>query len=116
METVAGFVPCAESGMTTRLRASPFATWYARNTMSAVSSPCAPAAGCSVTRGRPETAASAYDRPTMSSSAPCVVDTGWYGCSPAKPSSFNLGLYFMVQLPKGYGPLSTPKFIDARCV
>jgi len=26
------------------------------------------------------------------------------------------GLYFIVQLPSGYIPESTPKFIEARCV
>ena len=49
----AGFVPCAVSGMMTFLRASPRAVCAARNTISAVSSPWAPAAGCSVTPGRP---------------------------------------------------------------
>ena len=41
----AGFVPCAVSGMSTRLGVRPFSSWYARIIMSPVSSPCAPAAG-----------------------------------------------------------------------
>ena len=64
--------------------------------------------------------ASASERPTMSSSAPWTVSSGWYGWRPAKPgrrhaSSLMRGLYFIVQLPSGYIPESTPKFIDARC-
>ena len=40
-----------------------------------------------------------------------MVDSGWAGCSPAKPGmratrSLTLGLYFMVHEPSGYRPMS----------
>jgi hypothetical protein len=79
IETVAGFVPCAVSGMTTRALGSPAAEWNARIIMRAASSPCAPAAGWSVTPGSPEISASASARDTMSSNAPCMVFAGWSG-------------------------------------
>ena len=42
----------------------------------------------------------------MSSKVPCAVPSGWSGCKRRKPgseaaASFTLGLYFMVQEPRG---------------
>ena len=51
---LAGFVPWALSGTSTLVRFSPRSRKYAAATQSAVSSPCAPAAGCSEHAGRPE--------------------------------------------------------------
>ena len=51
----AGLVPCAESGASTLRRwVSPRSRKYAAATNNAVSSPCAPAAGCNDTAGSPE--------------------------------------------------------------
>ena len=106
MTTLAGFVPCAVSGMMMRLGSRPSARCAARMTSRPVSSPCAPAAGCSVVACRPEISASQPSSSYISSRAPCTSDSGWYGCRPAKPSSraatsFTRGLYFIVQEPSG---------------
>ena len=106
MTTLAGFVPCAVSGMMMRLGSRPSARWAARITSRPVSSPWAPAAGCSVVTCRPEISASQRSSSYISSSAPCTSDSGWYGCRPAKPSSraatsFTRGLYFIVHEPSG---------------
>ena len=49
------------------------------------SSPWAPAAGCSDTRSMPHTSASPRSSRYMSSSAPCSMLSGAYGCRRAKP-------------------------------
>ena len=53
MLALAGLVPCALSGVSTTERVSPSSRKWAAATISAVSSPCAPAAGCSETPGKP---------------------------------------------------------------
>ena len=57
-------------------RRTPLAVWYARIASSPVSSPCAPAAGCNVTAGRPATSASDSCSPHSSSSIPCTAGSG----------------------------------------
>ena len=47
----------------------------------------------------------------MRASAPCSVDSGWYGCSAANAGmraahSLIFGLYFIVHEPSGYRPMS----------
>ena len=74
--------------------------------MSPVSSPCAPAAGCSVTPSIPTISASASSRRAISSSAPWASASGAYGWSRAKPGrraahSFTFGLNFIVHDPSG---------------
>ncbi len=106
MTTLAGFVPWAVSGMMMRLGSRPSARWAARMTSRPVSSPCAPAAGCSVVACRPEISASQRSSSCISSSAPCSSDSGWYGWRPEKPSSraatsLTRGLYFIVHEPSG---------------
>ena len=49
----------------------------------------------------------------MSASAPCAAPSGVSGCRPARPrsrepASLTFGLYFIVQEPSGYMPVSTP--------
>ena len=78
-----------------------------------VSSPCAPAAGCSVTAGSPVISPSISASACMIASAPCATSSGASGCSSAKPgiraaASFTFGLYFIVHEPSGYMPVSTP--------
>ena len=78
-----------------------------------VNSPCAPAAGCSVTAGRPVISASIWASAYITPSAPCAASSGVSGWSAAKPgiraaASFSLGLYFIVHDPSGYMPVSTP--------
>ena len=71
-----------------------------------VSSPCAPAAGWSVTAAKPAISASSSCSLYISAIAPCVLASGWSGCRAAKPgsraaTSFTFGLYFMVHEPSG---------------
>ena len=75
-------------------------------TSTPVSSPWAPAEGCRVTLWKPLISASISCRRTMSSNAPWTVSTGCKGWMSTKPrmraaTSLTLGLYFMVQLPRG---------------
>ena len=70
------------------------------------SSPWAPAAGLIATAGMPVSALSQLARVSISSSAPCTVDSGCSGWTSAKPgsrASFSLrrGLCFIVQEPSG---------------
>ena len=71
-----------------------------------VSSPCAPAAGWSVTAAMPLISVSHCSSSHSSSSVPCAVSSGASGWSAAKPGSraahsLILGLYFMVHEPSG---------------
>ena len=90
--------------------------------MMPVSSPCAPAEGWRLHASRPVTAHSICSVSYSTRSAPCEYSEGNSGCAPAKPGSaaifsLILGLYFMVQEPSGYMPVSTPKFhVKARVV
>ena len=107
MAAVAGFVPWAESGTMIFVRAvSPRSVWYALMSSTPVNSPCAPAAGWNVTASMPKISPSSLPRTCSASSAPCAVSTGWSGWSCVKPgsaamSSSILGLYFIVQEPRG---------------
>ena len=70
------------------------------------SSPCAPAAGDSATAGIPVSVLSQCASVSISSSAPCTVDSGCSGWISAKPGSraiFSLsrGLCFIVHEPSG---------------
>ena len=78
-----------------------------------VISPHAPAGGCSVARAIPVISQSARSSLQRSSSAPWVVESGCSGWSRWKPGraaivSATFGLYFIVQEPSGYIPVSRP--------
>ncbi len=124
MAADAGFVPCAESGISSSLRCSHSCVihlWYSRITITPVYSPWAPAAGWSVTASIPVISASHCSSSHISSNAPWHVDASCNGCSQEKPlrpaaKSLTTGLYFIVQLPRGYVPDETEKFICDRRV
>ena len=104
----AGFVPCAVSGSSTSVRSpsSPRSRKYARTISIAAYSPWAPAAGWRDTSGSPVMRERIRSSRQITSSDPCTVASGWYGCTPVAPalrasSSVTLGLYFMVQEPSG---------------
>ena len=74
--------------------------------MMPASSPCAPAAGWSVTRSMPLISASSRSSAWNSASRPCTCSAGESGCAAAKPGrratrSFSFGLYFIVHEPSG---------------
>ncbi len=77
--TLAGLVPCAVSAVmiVSRCSPSPRSAKYARISIRPVSSPCEPAAGCSVTAGRPATSARICCSSHISSSAPCAPSSSW---------------------------------------
>ena len=87
--TLAGFVPCAVSAVmiVSRCSPSPRSAKYARISIRPVSSPCEPAAGCSVTAGRPATSARICCSSHISSSAPCAPSSSWCGWRLANPGS-----------------------------
>ncbi len=72
-----------------------------------VSSPCAPAAGCSVTAAKPAISASISCSSKISCSAPWTVSSGscsgWMAAKPGSraATSLTLGLYFIVHDPSG---------------
>ena len=66
-------------------RSSPRSAKYARMSMSPVSSPCDPAAGCSVTAGRPAISARISCRRHISSSAPCASSSSCMRVQVAEP-------------------------------
>ena len=73
---------------------------------SPVSSPDAPAGGCSVARCMPVISHSARSRRYSSSSAPWTLSSGWCGCSRWNPGmaamvSATFGLYFIEHDPSG---------------
>ena len=68
-----------------RCSPSPLSAKYARISIRPVSSPCDPAAGCSVTAGSPATSARICCSSHISSSAPCAPSSSWCGCRCAKP-------------------------------
>ncbi len=99
-------VPCAESGIAIFVRGFPDLAWCARMISSPVSSPQAPAGGCSVARAIPVISQSARSRRHSSSSAPWVVESGWSGWSRWNPGSCAMasaifGLYFIEHEPSG---------------
>ena len=110
--TEAGLVPWAESGMSTSMRsASPLARWKARMASMPRNSPWAPAAGCRLQAAKPVISHKAswsnlraQSNPWMSASS-C---SGWRVVKPGRAATRSLirGLYFMVQLPRGYRPRS----------
>ena len=105
---VAGFVPWALSGTSTRrLRPSSPRSSSARFTISTpASSPCAPAAGARLDAAKPvsEQSASCSSCPTRR--IPCTrssASSGWASASPGSAAmrSSTFGLYFIVQEPSG---------------
>jgi hypothetical protein len=76
MAAVAGLVPCAESGIRIFLRGLPRFSSSARISRMPVSSPCAPAAGCSVTASMPVISASAASMRAITSIEPCASASG----------------------------------------
>ena len=77
MLVVAGLVPCAESGTRITSRCvSPRSYRYLRMISTPVSSPCAPAAGCSVTAAKPAISASISCSSCISAIAPCTLSLG----------------------------------------
>ena len=110
---VAGLVPCALAGTSTRLRlsASPRAASAALIASMPQNSPCAPALGDSATAGMPVSSMSQCASSSISSSAPWMVEIGCNGWMSAKPSnratrSFKRGLCFIVHEPNGKRPRS----------
>ena len=107
MAADAGLVPWALSGMATVVRwVSPRSSSAARIISMPQNSPWAPARGDRPTALVPVISARYPCRVWSSFRAPCTVSGGWRGCRPANPgrnaiSSFTLGLYFIVQLPRG---------------
>ena len=107
MAAEAGLVPWALSGIATVVRSlSSLARWWARIMSIPPNSPCAPARVDNPTSGRPVISPKNPCSLYSNSSAPCDCSEGCIGCMPAKPgrnaiSSLILGLYFIVQLPKG---------------
>ena len=105
--TLAGLVPCAVSGITITLRpGSPRSANAARISISPVSSPCEPAAGCSVTAGSPATSIRICWSSHISARAPCAPSSSWRGWRSRNPGSaaarsLTRGLCFIVQLPSG---------------
>ena len=104
--TLAGLVPCAESGISTTDRGSPAAAWKARIISRPVISPWAPAAGWNVTLAMPVSSVRIPSVSHSMRSAPCTWDSGCQGWRLRKPasaavSSLTLGLYFIVQDPSG---------------
>ena len=92
--------------MSTVVRGRPVFSSALRTMRIPASSPCAPAAGCSVTRASPVSSASARSSRHASSSVPCETSSGASGCEAANPgsraiSSFRRGLCFIVQEPSG---------------
>ncbi len=80
--------------------------WYARINNNPVSSPAAPAAGCSVAAAIPVTSHNASSSSTKICNQPWLNEGGAPGCTPAKPGrpatvSQIFGLYFMVHEPNG---------------
>ena len=104
--TLAGFVPCAESGIRTVVRALPCSAWKARMTSSPVISPQAPAGGCSVARAMPVISHMACSSLHRSSRAPCTVSSGcrgWIRWKPGRAATVSaiFGLCFIVHDPSG---------------
>ena len=113
MAADAGLVPCAESGTNTTSRRLFKRAKCARITSSPASSPCAPAAGARQQTSMPVISHTMVCRRSYISHTPPSVSESCRGCAFSKPgkrasTSLRLGLYFMVQEPSGYGPLSTP--------
>ena len=114
---MAGLVPWADVGHQHDVRRwpCPLASWAARMAIRPHSSPWAPALGDSATAGMLVRVISQCARRSISSSAPCTVETGCSGWMSAKPGSraiFSLrrGLCFMVHEPSGYMPRSMAWF------
>jgi hypothetical protein len=107
MVAVAGFVPCAVEGTrTVVLPSSPLSSKNFLTIRMLVSSPCAPASGCSETAGRPETSERKPCSSCMTSSAPCACASGWSGMEAGEARRVRgdlvgAGLCFIVQEPKG---------------
>ena len=84
---VAGFVPCAESGISTFLRGLPCDSCHARTSRIPVNSPCAPAAGCSVIASMPVISSRQCCSRSMISSTPCASDPADKDAPPPAPRS-----------------------------
>ena len=104
---LAGFVPCAETGMRHTSRCAwPRDSWYARMTSNPVCSPAAPEFGWSDTAGRPVISASHFCSPANSSAYPSACSGGTNGCRFAR-SGHEIGsiktvpLSFIVHEPSG---------------
>ena len=107
MAAEAGLVPWAESGTRILVRpASPRSRWYFFTISRAVNSPWAPAAGWKVMAPMPVISHSSSSARRRTFRQPWTVSGLWLGWTPVKPgraasSSWSLGLYFMVQEPRG---------------
>ena len=107
MTAEAGLVPWAESGTMILVRAVSFrCVWYALMSSRPVNSPWAPAAGWKVMASMPVISPRSLAEASSTSRQPWTVPSGWRGWIWAKPgrlamSSLILGLYFMVQEPRG---------------
>ena len=106
MAADAGLVPWAESGISTLVGWRPRESCQARISSRPVSSPAAPAAGCSVAAKVPVTSHRIRSRSARSASHPWIWSSGWAGWQPASPgiaatASHSLGLYFIVHDPSG---------------
>ena len=108
MATLAGFVPWAVSGIDDLAsRSSPRSSKYARISVRPVSSPCDPAAGCSVTASSPTTSASIRSQPPHQleralGALVVLVRVQVAEAGRAPPArSLTRGLYFIVHEPSG---------------
>ena len=106
MWALAGFVPCAESGMITFFLCSPLTSKYFLITIIPENSPWAPAAGCKLTACIPVIVFNASCKLYINFKAPWTsssFNAGWRFKKPSKFASISLtlGLYFIVQEPKG---------------
>jgi hypothetical protein len=92
--------------MITLWRGAPWAWCQARISSRPVSSPDAPAAGCSVAAAMPVISHSVSSTSTIRANQPWVNEAGAAGWTPANPgraatASQTLGLYFIVHEPSG---------------
>ena len=107
MAALAGFVPCAESGIRQTLRfPSPRLSWYARIISSPVNSPCEPAFGCRLTAWKPVIAASCASRSAAMRAKPRCCSGGAKGWTSANSGQVTgsisaVAFSFIVQEPSG---------------
>ena len=106
MMTLAGFVPWAVSGMMMRLRVAPLRLVVGAHDSRPVSSPWAPAAGCSVVASMPAISASQLLELVHELESPLDERLRLVGMQAgealeAATTSLTLGLYFIVQEPSG---------------
>ena len=107
MAALAGFVPCADSGIRqTFRRVSPRLSWYARIISNPVNSPWEPAFGCRLTAWKPVISASWASRSAAMRAKPACCAAGANGWMSANSGQVTgsisaVAFSFMVQEPSG---------------